>query len=300
MLASRQFGTKIEEEASAEKVFFLKRWVGAFFYYLSLSVAKAIKYLGRGVALAIHGLLYIPVKGFNLVFGGITRSYPGMLEKVLARPVSTLSITLLLLAGSLLLFGQLGRELVPELIQGQFFVNTELSPGTHLDVTSRRLTRVEDFVRELDGVVTVYAVAGTSNEQGGISGEMRENIGQITLTLTPPISQSNEDALMEAIRPELERGEDMKFRFGRPSYFSFKTPIEVEIRGYNLKLLERLADELVLGNVATDITRDDRTIDIRIRSEEKNNRKLQRGLPSRHPRFHSFFTFRPTPGAGEL
>jgi hypothetical protein len=33
--------------------------------------------------------------------------------------------------------------------------------------------------------------------------------------------------------------------------------------------------------------------------ERQNNRKLQRGLPPRHPRFH-FFTFRPTPGAGEL
>jgi HAE1 family hydrophobic/amphiphilic exporter-1 len=111
----------------------------------------------------------------------------------------------------------------------------------------------------------------------------------------------------------------MKYRFGRPTYFSFKTPIEVEIRGFNLKLLRRLADDLVarmheipgladikssteggypelqirfnrerlsalgynvnnaaalirskvLGSVATDITREDRTIDIRIRSEEK-------------------------------
>ncbi len=319
MLASRQFGSKLDEEISTEKVFSLKRWLGASFYYLSLVVAKAIKYLGLGVALAIHGVLYIPVKGFNLVFGAVTRSYPVMLEKVLAQPLPTLAITLLLLAGSFLLFGQLGRELVPELIQGQFYVNTELPPGTHLGVTSRRLTRVEDFARELDGVVTVYAVAGTSNEQGGMSGEMRENIGQLTLTLAPPISQLKEDALMEAIRPELERDGDMKFRFGRPSYFSFKTPIEVEIRGYNLKLLKRLAEDVVgrmrgiegladvkssteggnpelqirfnrerlaslgynvndaaslirakvLGEVATDITRDDRTIDIRLRSQEK-------------------------------
>jgi HAE1 family hydrophobic/amphiphilic exporter-1 len=171
----------------------------------------------------------------------------------------------------------------------------------------------------MDGVDTVYAVAGTSNEQGGIAGELRENIGQLTLTLAPPIDKEKEDALMELLRPELERDGDMKYRFGRPTYFSFKTPIEVEIRGFNLKLLRRLADDLVarmheipgladikssteggypelqirfnrerlsslgynvnaaaalirskvLGSVATDITREDRTIDIRIRSEEK-------------------------------
>ena len=37
----------------------------------------------------------------------------------------------------------------------------------------------------------------------------------------------------------------MTYRFGRPSYFSFRTPIEVEIRGYNLNLLDRLGDDLV-------------------------------------------------------
>ena len=37
----------------------------------------------------------------------------------------------------------------------------------------------------------------------------------------------------------------MEYRFGRPAYFSFRTPIEIEIRGYNLSLLERLGDALV-------------------------------------------------------
>jgi HAE1 family hydrophobic/amphiphilic exporter-1 len=108
-------------------------------------------------------------------------------------------------------------------------------------------------------------------------------------------------------------------RFGRPSYFSFKTAIEVEIRGFNIELLKRLADDavgrfraiegladissstegghpelqvhlnrdrlaayglgvsdvasvlrsMVQGEIATDITRSDRTIDIRIRAAEQ-------------------------------
>ena len=267
----------------------------------------------------IDVVLYLPIKGFNVIFGAITRAYPVALDKVLARPLPTLAITTALLAGSLLLFGQLGQELVPELIQGQFYANLELPPGTHLDVSSRRIANIEEVAQNLDGVVTVYGVAGTSNEQGGIAGELRENIGQITLTLAPPNDREKEDAVMELLRPALERDGDMKYRFGRPTYFSFKTPIEVEIRGFNLKLLRRLADDLVarmheipgltdikssteggypelqirfnrerlatlgynvndaatlirskvLGTVATDITREDRTIDIRIRSEER-------------------------------
>jgi HAE1 family hydrophobic/amphiphilic exporter-1 len=319
MLASRQFGSAVAEEVAPEKAFFLRRWISTFFFYVGLAIAKVVKYLGRGIRLAIDALLFIPIKGFNVVFGALTKFYPVVLDKVLARPLPTLAAAVTVFAGSLLLFGQLGRELVPELIQGQFFANLELPPGTHLDVSSRRIANVEDFARTLDGVDTVYAVAGTSNEQGGIAGELRENIGQLTMTLAQPIDRDRENALMETLRPELERDGDMKYRFGRPTYFSFKTPIEVEIRGFNLKLLRRLADDLVarmheipgladikssteggypelqirfnreklsalgynvndaaalirskvLGSVATDITREDRTIDIRIRSEEK-------------------------------
>jgi HAE1 family hydrophobic/amphiphilic exporter-1 len=319
MFASRQFASTEVEETAPEKMFFLRRWLSTFFYYVSLGVAKVIKYLGLGVRLVIDAVLYLPTKGFNVVFGAITRAYPIVLDKVLARPVPTLAITIALLAGSLLLFGQLGRELVPELIQGQFFANLELPPGTHLDVTSRRIANIEKAAQTLEGVETLYAVTGTSNEQGGIAGELRENIGQLTLTLTPPMDREKEDAMMERLRPALDRDGDMKYRFGRPTYFSFKTPVEIEIRGFNLKLLRRLADDLVarmheipgladikssteggypelqirfnrerlatlglnvnaaaslirskvLGTVATDITREDRTIDIRIRSQER-------------------------------
>jgi len=168
-------------------------------------------------------------------------------------------------------------------------------------------------------VSSVYTVVGSSNEQGGTAGELRENIGQLTMTVEPPTSLEKEDALMESLRPHLEAEGDLLYRFGRPTYFSFKTPIEVEIRGFNLSLLTRLADELmarmetigglvdikssteggnpelqirfdrerlatlgynvnevasmvrskVLGDVATDITREDRTIDIRLRAQER-------------------------------
>ena len=223
-----------------------------------------------------------------------------------------------LLAASLTLFPRLGRELVPELVQGEFYVDLELPPGTHLDVTQRRLDAIERYTAALDGVVTVYAIAGTSNEQGGVAGELRENVAQLTVTIAEPVSREREDRRMEEIRARLDIEDDLDYRFSRPTYFSFRTPIEVEIRGYNLKLLERLSTELVSrmttidgltdieasteggnpelqirfdrerlaqlglalsdvaatvrskvqGTVATDIHREDRQIDIRLRADE--------------------------------
>ncbi|MFQ5790766.1 MAG: efflux RND transporter permease subunit, partial [Acidobacteriota bacterium] len=247
MLASRQAGRKpppAAEEAGAKR-FFLLRWLGTGLYYGSLWGLRLVKHFARGLDALLQLVLYVPFRLFEIAFGRVTRTYPLWLDKVLARPGTTLGITVLLLAASLLLFSRLGAELVPELIQGQLYVNTELPPGTHLDVNSRRLARLEDYARALEDVRTVYGVAGTSNEQGGIAGEMRENIGQLTLTLAPPVSREKEEALMERLRPWLEEDGELVYRFGRPSYFSFKTPIEVEIRGYNLKLLRRLADDLV-------------------------------------------------------
>ena len=319
MLASREWNQGLPDDASQHEVSSFRRWLSDKLFGLGVVLVRVVKFLGRSVGGFIYGVLFLPSEGFDKAFGLVTRSYPRALDTVLRRRAATILITSVMFAGSVPLLGQLGRELVPELIQGEFFVNTELPPGTHLDVTSRRLAKLEDFSEELEGVRTVYAIVGASNEQGGVAGERRENIGQLTLTIDGVPTLEREDGLMESLRPALDRDGDILYRFGRPTYFSFKTPIEVEIRGYNLKLLGRLAEELmsrmrampglvdvkssteggnpelqirfnrdrlaslghnvrdvaaivrakVLGVVATDINREDRTIDIRLRSEER-------------------------------
>ncbi len=321
MLASREFVKEEKDTAAADAApgNLVERFAGMIVFGIGLGVARIVKYAGLAVGLVVRVLLFVPHKIFDFVYGGIAKAYPPTLNLVLRHRLLVLAGTVALLAGSLTLFERLGQELVPELIQGQFNVSTELRPGTHLQVTSNRLDDVEAFARGLDGVRTVYAVIGTSSEQGGIAGEKRENIAELTVTLLPPVSREREDALMNQLRPVLDKGGDLEYRFARPSYFSFKTPIEVEIRGYNLKLLARLAEELVsqmreipgladikssteggnpelqilfnrerlaglgytvsdvanlvrakvLGDVATDLTREDRTIDVRIRVDER-------------------------------
>ena len=314
MLASRRFSpepaTEPEEPAGV---------VGKAVFAASTVTARGVLIVGRSVARAV-GLVLRPVlTGFHAIFSRLEDVYSSHLAWVLRHPALTLLVAFALLAASLAVLPRLGRELVPELVQGEFFVNTELPPGTHLDVTQRRLASLEEFASGLAGVESVYAIAGSSNEQGGSAGEIRENIGQLTMTVTPPVSREKEDELMNALRGELGRQESLEFRFGRPSYFSFRTPVEIELRGYNLTILKRLGDELVgrmqtipgltdikssteggnpelqirfdrallasqgltltdvapvvrskiQGSVATDLQRQDRTVDIRVRAEEE-------------------------------
>lgn len=289
-------------------------------------VTRLVVRLVRGLK-GILGLVWVPIAwlldrpaaAFQWLYDRLETAYGRLLDGALKRPAWVLLIAALLLAGSLASTKDVGRELVPELIQGEFFSDLELRPGTHLDVTERRMAKLEQRAKDLDGIERVYAVVGSSAQQGGIAGESREHRGRLTFTVAPPFSREKEEALMIEVRDLVDDDQEIEARFGRPSYFSFKTPVEIELRGFNLNLLRRLSDALVAdleatpgfadvessaegglpelrvrfdrarlasydlsvqdvasvlrskvqGEVATEIQRQDRTIDIRLRADAR-------------------------------
>ena len=294
-------------------------------FKLLVAAGRSLAWFRRSLARVVDVVLALPLRLFEHGYQALAAGYARLLARVLRHPFSTLLLALLALAASLLLFPLLGTELVPEMIQGEFFVNLEYPPGTDLEVSQRRIASLESKARALDGVTMVYALVGSSNEQGGVAGEQRENLGQLTLRLEPPIDRQREEEVSERLRVALEADEDLDYLFGRPSYFTFRTPVELEIRGYNLTLLKRLADaaaerlraipgladvkasteggspELqirfdrerlasfglnvadvasilrskVQGSVVTDIQREDRTIDVRLRAAEQYRDSVQ-------------------------
>ena len=322
MLASRRLVREEQDTADAPPptgpLDRFQRAVGRGLFFVASGLVRALRGLGRLLGMVVAVIMWLPLKIFGAVFDRLPGLYDRVLQTALARPLLTIALAGLVFVASLRIFPLLGSELLPELVQGEFFVDIELPPGTQLDVTQRRLASLEKNAAALPGVDVIYALAGTSNQQGGVSGERREHVGQLTLRLQPPTDRAREDALMASLRGDLDRQSNLEYRFGRPSYFSFKTPIEIEIRGYNLVLLKRLADDLVdrleqveglrdvessteggnpelqirfdrdrlatfgltvsevaqvvrtkiQGSVATEIQREDRSIDIRLRAAE--------------------------------
>jgi len=324
MLASRRFSPEkgeAENEIARPKGA-LARSRAALVRGVSLvlvGLARFVRAVRDGLEWLIDRALAVPLAVFERSFAALASSYERLLKRALARPLVTIGVALLMLAASLLIVPTLGTELVPEMVQGEFFVDIELPPGTHLDVTQRRLAELERFAAGLPGVAMAYTLVGSSNEQGGVAGERRENLGQLTLRLEPPIDGEREQALMDRLRVPLEAQDDLDYRFGRPSYFTFRTPVELEIRGFNLEILSRLSAQAterlrtidgladvkssteggspelqiyfdreriaalglnlsdlggilrskVQGTVATDIQREDRTIDIRLRADAR-------------------------------
>jgi HAE1 family hydrophobic/amphiphilic exporter-1 len=336
MLASRRFDPVETTSGSSEETpqptptRGLGRLVFTATTHLLSAVVAVVRVTGR-----LSGTILKPILDlFDRALDATAATYARVISGVLKRPFTVVLVTLGLLLVSLGLYRSLGSELIPELVQGEFYADLELPPGTRLEVTDRKLLDLNRTADTISGLKTVYTIAGTSNEQGGTAGELREYLGQITVTLDPPISRENEDAAIARLRTAIDadnralqggaqfQGNDrpaVVARFGRPSYFSFKTAIEVEVRGFNLELLERLAVEvvqrmrriegltdissstegghpelqvrldrdrlaayglgiddvasvlrgMVQGDVATDITRTDRTIEIRVRAAER-------------------------------
>ncbi len=195
--------------------------------------------LGRGINAVLYPLHLI----FDRAFGYVRDHYPALLRWALYNRTVVIICSACLLALSVYSIDLLGTELIPEMSQGVFLVNVKLPVGTPLDDTNERTEGMEKMIKELDGQIeTVYTTVGSVGESGG--SEERENIAQINVRLYREIDREGEEAIMNRLRHRFNQIPALEHKFSRPAYFSFKTPVEVEISGYNLKTLQELSQEL--------------------------------------------------------
>ena len=292
-------------------------------------IVTGIFYLVRWVLFTVWGLVRValwPVGWvFDRIFPVIQRAYPPFLRWALGHRVLTLFTGTALLAGSLYVVPTIGVELIPQMSQGEFFVNVKLPVGTPLPVTEAALNRMSDIAGGYPEVSTVYVLAGTMGQSGGNAGEERENIGQLHIRLEPGLRGEVEETVMNRMRTDFEAIPGIEApEFARPALFSFKNPVEVEVSGYNLTRLTEVSEDLaaemsmvpgltdvkasmeggnpeiqilfdrrklanlglnlgtvtqivqnkVQGNVATELTRRDRKIDIRVWAEDETRLSL--------------------------
>ena len=196
--------------------------------------------LGRGLTILLTPLFWL----FDTGYGAASGSYPHALRWCLAnRAVSILAFVVLSL-GVLFQARSLGIELIPEMSQGEFLVDLEWPAGTPLEQTTDMVGRLDTRVRDLDGVVTVFSQIGASGQTGGFADEKKENLAQLFVRLEPGGDRAAEEAAMDRVRAVLVDIPDLDFEFSRPSYFSFRTPIEVEVTGYSLETLSGIAADL--------------------------------------------------------
>ncbi len=234
MLSSLSLEGMIEEQGAGQSQYSIKgpAWI------LSL-----IRTLFLGIGHVFSTLLFPLYWLFDTVFNALNKAYPHLLAWALHRRLVVLALFLALSAIVFDRASNLGVELIPEMQQGEFLVNLEWRAGTPLEKTAAHVAVIDEQIRALDDIASIFALVGSSGQSGGTASDKKEHTAELHVRLQP--DTRNDDAAIENVRSILSEIPDLQFKFSRPSYFSFRTPIEIEISGYNLRALDLLADQVL-------------------------------------------------------
>ena len=208
--------------------------------FLATWIYRASKGFAKVLGIAMKPLVKVFDKGYQWV----NRTYPKMLHWSLGHGGATLGVAFGLLLLSVLLLSQLGVELIPQLSQGEFIVEVKLPPGTPLEKTDRIIKTMQLKAAGHDRIQTMFSVSGTGNRLDANPEEGGENWGELRVKMTAGSNRADEEVLMADLRGRFRKIAGIETKFTRPSLFSFKTPIEVEISGYDLKGLRKLSEQI--------------------------------------------------------
>ena len=172
------------------------------------------------------------------------RLYHRMLPGAMDRPWLVLGTAALAFAISIAIIPSLGMDLIPSLAQGRFETTIKLPPGTPLAETDALVTQIERQHARDPNIASIYGVAGTGTRLDATPTESGENIARLLVTLKPGSGDREEAAAMNALRATLATRSDAEVKFARPALFSFSTPLEIEIRGYDLDALTTAGKKL--------------------------------------------------------
>ncbi|MCZ6716039.1 MAG: efflux RND transporter permease subunit [Gammaproteobacteria bacterium] len=208
---------------------FVVRMLRRFFSLIAWSMSKLLR---PGVWL------------FQGFYQGLARVYPGVLAWSLKHRWLVILIAFGIFTGTMSLVPRLGSELIPQLAQGEFFVDVRLPPGTPLSQTDQSFRSVEQVLSEDDSVELTYSVAGTGNRLDASPVDSGEHTGKISVQMKPGSTRILEDQVMDSMRQKLQALPGVQYEFGRPTLFSFSTPLEVEVSGFDLNQITAVSNRI--------------------------------------------------------
>ena len=199
-----------------------------------------------GLALSALRLILRPVMlGFDLLYAALAQGYAQLLVRALQSPATTILISVVLLVSSGLLLNRLALELIPNISQGEFQVSLELPPGTRIESTDALIEKVQQGLHDAESVARTYSVAGTGGRMDASAVSGGENLGRITVVLAPDESGTKEARVMQQVRRVLDDEPALKYSLERPQFFTFSTPLEIEVTGTDLDGIRSVAESLV-------------------------------------------------------
>jgi HAE1 family hydrophobic/amphiphilic exporter-1 len=213
------------------------RWIPLVFMRVVFIVFGVV---GKAVGKVLRAIGRVALMPYNAA----ARAYHAFLPKALARPAAVLGFAAAALAASIALIPTLGLDLIPSLAQGRFEMTIKQSPGTALIDTDKLVAELQQKNAKDPNIALIYGVSGTGTRLDATPTESGENIARLLVVLKPGVGERGERAATEALRASMVSHAGTEIKFARPQLFSFATPLEIELRGYDLSSLEKAGKKL--------------------------------------------------------
>ena len=225
----------------------LGRWAGLAGLFLTIGlpmlVLRLFQLLLTGLRHVVAAIMWPLTWSFLRIFPVVQAGYVRTLAGALRHRILVLFLVLVLAGGALLIWPRLGTELVPPLARGEFTLALEMPEGTPLGKSEAVIRSLEKELSELPGIDMVAGEVGVSREGQSSAQRRKENRAEVKVRLTEATAVAENDAL-ERIREVLRKYPDLRMKLRRQSLMAFGAPVAVNIYGYNLADLQRVANEV--------------------------------------------------------
>jgi HAE1 family hydrophobic/amphiphilic exporter-1 len=230
-----------------------------FFHYLSLPLYWLVELVFHVIPLVLTSLIVFLFRLLSKVFGTLFRPLLWLFDKsfvqiekaYLAALKQALRIRLLVLTAvigvsfaSVLLLPKLGMELIPDMSQGEFYVEITLPTGSQLENTDQVIADLAIFTADLEGVERTYALAGTGSLMNVSASQGGEYWGKLNVVMQTKSSVQTRHQVMVKMRGYLAQQAGVQSKFGKPALFTFATPLAVQIVGYDLETLANYSQKM--------------------------------------------------------
>jgi len=204
----------------------LLAWLVVLPALLLLPVRLLVRGLGK--------LLVLLAAPLTLAYAGLERLYPRLLRVSLRARLLVLLAAVGLCVGGLRLAQGLGQTLLPELQQGEFFVQLGLPQGSALGRSAELAAAVAEAAGGDERVAQVFARVGSMTAGDSATGTVEgTHLAQVNVrlrpALAPELAEAAEAELLTRMQAAAAREPEASVRLGRPALFSFDAPIEVQV-----------------------------------------------------------------------
>jgi HAE1 family hydrophobic/amphiphilic exporter-1 len=214
---------------------------------LLFDVLGLITFVIRGAFAGVLYVVWIVCWPFawiiNVLFHLSEVIYPKVLTGAIRTPIIVLLLALAAAVGTFKAAGTMGRELLPEVLQGEFTAELFFPAGTPLTESDILASNLETQIRLLDGVEETAITSGADRETVST-----EEAGPHTSKISIRLDSSGADPHALELRVEQEIRTLLglepalaRYNLRRPTLLALNAPLEVEIVGDNLETIGEVA-----------------------------------------------------------